>query len=68
MGYSGSFLREFKIEPDFERGDGTIWAKKKREGGRPGREIIRCQGVKTGRGGGGGNQTGKLPEAWGGGQ
>ena len=31
MGYSGSFLREFKIEPDFERGDGTIWAKKKRE-------------------------------------
>lgn len=52
MGYSGSFLREFKIEPDFERGDGTIWAKKKREGGHPGREIIRCQGAETGQGGG----------------
>ena len=30
VGYSGSFLREFKIEPDFERGDGAVWAKKER--------------------------------------
>ena len=30
MGYSGSFLREFKTEPDFERGDGAVWAKKER--------------------------------------
>ena len=62
MGYSGSFLREFKTEPDFERGNGAVWAKKEED--LPGREIIRCQVAKTGWGGRGG-QTGKRSETWG---
>ena len=48
MGYSGRFLGEFKIEPDFERGVGPDWAKR-REEGFPGREIITRQGAETGQ-------------------
>lgn len=62
MGYSGSFLREFKIEPDFERGDGAVWAKRERR--RPSRAgdykmpNSRQDGMR-------GDQTGKGPETWG---
>lgn len=55
------FPGEFKIEPAFERGDRYGLAKKEREEGFPGREIIMRQGVEIRTRGA---QTGECPDSY----